>query len=282
VNHRLSAWPLWVAVLAASLASTAFAESRVARGRYLVEGIAGCGNCHTPQGPQGPIAGKTLAGGLVVEDGPPYTAISANITPDRATGIGRWTDAQIATAIREGRRPDGSLIGPPMPIDLYRDISDADVAAIVAYLRTVKPVRSKVAKSTYRIPLPPNYGPPVGKVPDVPRNDKVAYGRYLAGPLGHCIECHSTPDANGVPDRQNKLGAGGMVFPGPWGQSVAANITPTGLSKYTDAQLKKIISTGVRPDGSRLKPPMGIAYYARMSDADLDALVAWLRTLPPR
>ncbi|MDH4061770.1 MAG: cytochrome c, partial [Aquincola sp.] len=194
MNHRRAAWPLLALVLIAPAAS---AESRVERGRYLVQSIVACGNCHTPQGPQGPIAGKTLAGGLVVEDGPPYTAISANITPDRATGIGRWTDAQIATAIREGRRPDGSLIGPPMPIDLYRDISDADVAAIVAYLRTVKPVRNKVAKSTYRIPLPPNYGPPVGKVPDVPRSDKVAYGRYLAGPLGHCIVCHSGPKDNG-------------------------------------------------------------------------------------
>jgi mono/diheme cytochrome c family protein len=279
MHHRLTAWTLLASLLAASAAS---AESRVERGRYLVEGIVGCGNCHTPQGPQGPIAGKTLAGGLVVVDEPPFTAISANITPDRATGIGRWTAAQIATAIREGRRPDGSLIGPPMPIELYRSVSDTDLAAIVAYLRTVKPVRNKVAKSTYRIPLPPNYGPPVGKVPEVPRSDKVAYGRYLAGPLGHCIECHSTPDANGVPDMQNKLGAGGMVFNGPWGKSVSANITPTGISKYSDAQLKKIITTGVRPDGSRLLPPMGVAYYARINDADLDALVAWLRTLPPR
>lgn len=279
MNHRLWKWALPVAALAAT---AAYAESRVERGRYLVQGIVACGNCHTPQGPDGPIAGKTLAGGLVVEDGPPFTAISANITPDRDTGIGRWTDAQIGTAIREGRRPDGSLIGPPMPIALYRGVSDTDLKAIVAYLRTVKPVRNTVAKSTYRIALPPNYGPPVGKVPDVPRSDKVAYGRYLAGPLGHCIECHSTPDGNGVPDIANKLGAGGMVFRGPWGQSVSANITPTGLSRYSDAELKKIIRSGVRPDGSKLKPPMGVSYYARIDESDLDALVAWLRTLPPR
>ena len=120
--------------------------------------------------------------------------------------------------------------------------------------------------------------PPAVSVVVATRN----YGRYLAGPLGHCIECHSTPDANGVPDRQNKLGAGGAVFPGPWGKSVAANITPTGLAKYTDAQIKTIVTTGVRPDGSRLKPPMGVPYYANLSDADLEALVAYLRTLPPR
>ena len=76
--------------------SAAGAETLLERGTYLMNGIVACGNCHTPQGPDGPIADKTLAGGLVVEDGPPYTAISANITPDRDTGIGRWTDAQIA------------------------------------------------------------------------------------------------------------------------------------------------------------------------------------------
>lgn len=277
MRHRFT-----IATLLAVAACAVHAESRVERGRYLVEGIVACGNCHTPQTPQGPVAGKTLAGGMVVLDEPAFTAIAPNITPDRDTGIGRWTNAQIGTAIREGRRPDGSLIGPPMPIHLYREVSDKDLAAMVAYLRTVKPVRNQVPKSTYRIPLPPDYGPPVGKVPDVPRSDKVAYGRYLAGPLGHCIECHSSPDANGIPDLKNKLGGGGLVIAGPWGKSVASNITPTGIGKYTDAQLQKIITTGVRPDGSKLKPPMGVPYYARMSDADLDALIAWLRTLPPR
>ena len=133
-----------------------------------------------------------------------------------------------------------------------------------------------------RMPLPPAYGPPVGKVAEVPRNDKLAYGRYLAGPLGHCVECHSAPGPQGAPDLENKLGAGGMVFSGPWGKSVATNITPTNLSRYSDAALKKVITTGVRPDGSRLKPPMGTDYYARMKPGDLDALVAYLRSLPAK
>jgi mono/diheme cytochrome c family protein len=133
----------------------------------------------------------------------------------------------------------------------------------------------------YRIPLPTSYGPAVAKVPDVPRSDKLAYGRYLAGAAGHCIECHSTPGANGVPDIANRLGAGGASFRGPWGVSVSANITPTGLRRYSDAALKTIITTGVRPDGSRLKSPAAVAYYAHMQPDDLDALVAYLRSLPP-
>ena len=267
--------------LLAGISCTARADARLERGRYLVESIAGCGNCHTPQGPDGPLPGKALAGGLPFEERA-FTAYSRNITPDPETGIGRWTAAQIALAIREGRRPDGSLIGPPMPFHLYRQISDSDLDAMVTYLRSVPPVKNVVPKSQYRMPLPTAYGPPVGKVADVPPSDKLAYGRYLAGPVGHCVECHSRPDANEVPDLENGLGAGGAAFHGPWGVSVAANITPTGLARYSDADLKKIITTGVRPDGSRLKPPMGISYYAKMADSDVDAVVAYLRSLAPK
>lgn len=256
-------------------------QTPLERGRVLMQGIVACGNCHTPQGPNGPVPGQELAGGMPFVEAP-FTAYASNITPDKDTGIGRWTDAQLITAIREGRRPDGSLIGPPMPIGLYRGLSDTDVKAIVAYIRSVPAVRNAVPKSEYRMPLPPSWGPPVGSVPDVPMQDKLARGAYLAGPLGHCIECHSTPNAQGVPDLVGGLGAGGMVFNGPWGRSVATNITPKGLAGYSDAALKTVITTGVRPDGSRLKPPMGTAYYARMPAADLDALVAYLRSLPPR
>ena len=268
-------------LLALTASAAAHAGSRQERGRYLMQSIVACGNCHTPQGPNGPLPGMELAGGLAFEE-KVFTAYASNITPDRQTGIGRWTDAQIITAIREGRRPDGSIIGPPMPIGLYRGLSDVDVRAIVAYLRAAKPVRNKVAKSEYRMPLPPSYGPPVGKVAAVSPADKVAYGRYLAGPAGHCVECHSPPGAQGAPDLENKLGAGGFSFPGPWGVSVSTNITPTALAKYSDADLKRVITTGVRPDGSRLKPPMGTPYYANMRAADLDALIAYLRRLPPR
>jgi len=273
-------WVMLVA-LATSVSVTAMAETRLERGRYLMQSIVACGNCHTPQGPNGPLPGMELAGGLKIED-KPFTAYSSNITPDRETGIGKWSDAQIIAAIREGRRPNGSIIGPPMPMALYRDLSDSDVKAIVAYLRSVKAVRNAVPKSEYRMPLPPSYGPPVRTVAATPRKDPVAYGKYLAGPAGHCIECHSPPGPQGAPDIGNKLGAGGFSFYGPWGTSVSTNITPSGLAHYSDADLRKVITTGVRPDGSRLKPPMGTSYYARMSSADLDALVAYLRALPPK
>jgi mono/diheme cytochrome c family protein len=259
----------------------AMAETPLERGKYLMQSIVACGNCHTPKGPSGELPGMELAGGLKIED-KPFVAYTSNITPDKETGIGNWTDAQIIAAIREGKRPDGSIIGPPMPIALYRGLSDTDVRAIVAYLRSVKAVKNKVQKSEYKMPLPPSYGPPVGKVADVNRKDKLAWGKYLAGAAGHCIECHSPPGAQGAPDFVNQLGAGGFSFYGPWGTSVSTNITPAGLARYSDAELKKVITTGVRPDGSKLKPPMAVPYYARMSGPDLDALIAYLRALPKK
>jgi mono/diheme cytochrome c family protein len=255
------------------------AETAVERGRYLVETIAGCGNCHTPKGPNGPLPGKALAGGFVVE-APPFTAVTSNITPDRETGIGRWTDKQLVVAIREGRRPDGSLIGPPMPFEFYRRLADADVKAIVAYLRTVPPVRNAVAKSQYRIPLPAAYGPPIGAVSPPSASDKVAYGGYLAGPVGHCLECHTPMGADGRRD-MTRAGAGGEPFDGPWGVSVAANITPAALGNWTDAEIERAIRKGISRDGHKLFPPMGYAYYDGISASDMTALIAFLRSLPP-
>jgi mono/diheme cytochrome c family protein len=274
-----------IALAAAALAlgaTAAGAETPAERGRYLVETIAGCGNCHTPRGPGGVFAAdKHMAGGFVFDE-KPFRAVASNITPDKETGIGGWTDAQIAKAIREGIRPDGSLIGPPMPFELYRRLSDTDLNAIVAYLRTLKPVANKVEKSVYRIPLPPAYGPPVASVPDVPRADKVKYGEYLAGPVGHCVECH-TPMVNGRRD-WSRIGQGGEQFHGPWGIAVSRNLTPhpeDGLGKWTDAEIKRAITQGISKNGSKLFPPMAYALYAKVKDEDLDAIVAYLRSLKP-
>jgi mono/diheme cytochrome c family protein len=265
------------------MAGRAHGETLLERGTYLMRSIVACGNCHTPQGPDGPLPGMELAGGLAIED-PAFVAYSPNITPDPETGIGTWTDKQIAAAIRDGRRPDGTIIGPPMPFGMYRNISDRDVAAIIAYLRAMPAVRNKVAKSDYsKIKLPPSWGPPAGEVADIPTDNPVRYGAYLAGPLGHCLECH-TPMLNGRFDFENRLGAGGLEFHGPWGVSQSANITPhqdDGIGRYSDDEVKAMITTGIRPDGSRLMPPMGVPYYANISNDDLNAIVAYLRTLKP-
>ena len=257
----------------------ALAQTAVERGRYLVEGIAACGNCHTMKGPEAP--GKDYAGGFVIEEGP-FRAVSSNITPDRETGIGAWRDQQIIDAIRDGTRPDGTIIGPPMPIELYNMMADDDVKAIVAYLRTLPPVNFKPEKSVYRIPL--HAMPHVKNWQAPPKSSRVAYGGYLAGPLGHCIECH-TPPLQGRRDYANKFAAGGFEMPAPGGgRVVSANITPdreTGIGAWTDVQIKRAITDGTRPDGGKLVPLMPFDHYKRVSAEDLDALIAYLRSLKP-
>lgn len=263
--------------------ASAGAQTSVQRGRYLVETIGACANCHTPKGPEGDIADKHLAGGFGSEESF-GTWVAPNITPDRQTGIGAWTDVELVRAIREGKHRSGRTLGPPMPFAEYRKLSDRDVKAMVAYLRTVKPVRNQAPRSLYTVPLPASYGPPVVSVPDTSQRDPLAYGAYLAGPVAHCVECHTPLTADGQPDPA-RVFAGGMPFKGPWGTSYAANITPdaeTGIGRWTDEEITRAFVNGIRPGGRVLLPPMPWPYYAvRVAASDARAIVAYLRSLPP-
>ncbi len=257
----------------------AIAEPSLERGEYLVRGPAACGNCHTPQGPNGPDMSNEL-GGMMVEKNDMMEAWAVNITPGGR--VADWSDEELARAIREGIRPDGSVIGPPMPIGLYRGLGDDDLMSIVAFLRTIPASGNQTPSSTYNFPLPPAYGPPVETVSAPPRGATVEYGAYLAGPVAHCTECHTTFGPQG-PMFDTHLGAGGFEFHGPWGVSVAPNITSheDGLAGYSDDELKTMITSGKRPNGSQMSPPMGYGYYAMFSPEDIEAVVMYLRTIPP-
>ncbi|HEV8015563.1 MAG TPA: cytochrome c [Stellaceae bacterium] len=284
----------YVAALTAATAaliattSASVAETALERGTYLMSSVVACGNCHTPKGPDGvAIANMELSGGDPI-DSPVFHAVPGNITPDKDTGIGNWTDDQIVNAIRNGKKPDGTIIGPPMPIPFYHGtpatpgMSDSDVKAIVAYLRSVKPINHQVEKSTYKIPLPASYGPPVVHNPEVSRTDHVAYGKYLASGLGHCMDCH-TPDVQGRPDF-SKIGAGGNPFGAPnGGVIISANLTPgnpSGIAGWTNQQIKVAITTGMRPDRPLVRL-MAFDWYKNISNEDLNDLIAFLHTLKP-
>lgn len=260
-------------------------EALLARGDYLVNGVVACGNCHSSRTAEGElIEGMEMAGNFVIEE-PAFRAYAPNITPAVRTGIGSWSDEEIIRAIREGVRPDGRILGPPMAFQSYRRISDNDIRAIVAYLKNVPAVENEVPRTEFRVPLPPNWGPPLGVVPDVPRDDKLAYGEYLVGPLGHCTECH-TPLVKGQFDF-SRTGAGGNLFENPVGYdfvAVSSNITqhPTlGIGEWSDEEIKRAISKGISRNGRELLPFMAFSSYATITDEDLNAMVAYLRTLPP-
>jgi len=270
-------------VFAASLLAAGslpcLAAPSVERGEYLVQGPAGCGNCHTPLGPDGFVMEQDLAGRLV-EKNDQFTAIAPNITP--ASRVADWSDEELARAIREGIRPDGTIIGPPMPFAMYRGLGDEDLASMVMYLRTVNAVENDPGKSEYNIPLPPAYGPPIESVTAPERAVSEEYGEYLAGPVAHCMECH-TPMGPTGPMLDTDLGRGGFEFHGPWGTSVASNITSheDGIAGYSDEDLKTMITEGKRPGGAAMLPPMPYFYLARMTSEDLDAIILYLRSLPP-
>jgi len=269
-------------LLAAAAAKPVAAETLLERGDYLVNGIGNCGNCHSPQGPSGALVGPPLSGGGAIQS-PSFTVYTPNLTPDGDTGLGHWTENQIVTALREGRTPAGRMLRPPMPVAFYRGLSDRDAHAIAVYLRSLPPVRNKLPDSHYSRPVPASYGGPVGRIPDPDRTDKVAYGRYLAQ-LGHCMLCHTPRDAEGRPDIAHRIGAGGVELNGVFGEIVTPNITPdtkSGIGQWTDQQIKDALTIGTRPDGSLLASPMPWRYLARLTNQDLDALVAYLRSLKP-
>jgi mono/diheme cytochrome c family protein len=274
---------LYVAVFTVAGTAMALADSPLDRGSYLVNTIMTCANCHSPKGPPAATAGKDFSGGLSWDE-PPFKVTASNITQDKETGIGAWSEADIKKLMRTGLRPNGVPIASIMPTGFYDIITDSDMDAIVAYVRTIKPVSNKVPDPIYRMAAPPQIFPG-GEQPytQAMMDDKLKRGFYLVT-VGHCMECH-TPMVKGHRDFANAAGSGGFEFPGPWGVSVSRNITsskPKGVGDWSDAEIKRAITQGIDKDGNKLKPPMGYQYYANMSDADLDAVIAWVRTLPPK
>src|SRR5215831_9163019 len=273
---------LLLTTLSIALAGAAIAQSDlVKRGDYLANGILTCANCHSPKGPPAVVAGKDFSGGLSWDE-PPFKVTAPNITPDKETGIGTWTDAEIKTLMRTGIRPNGVHIAMVMPTGFYHIMTNLDLNAVVAYLRTLKPVRNKVDDPVYKM-LQVEHIIAGGEKPftEGMMKDKLKKGFYLVT-IGHCMECH-TPMEKGVRQWDSRLGAGGFEFPGPWGVSVSRNITSSktkGIGAWTDAEIKRAITDGISKDGSKLKPPMGNQYYATVTSNDLDAIVAYLRTVP--
>jgi mono/diheme cytochrome c family protein len=272
------------ALVFAAMTGAANAQSDlVKRGDYLVNTIMACGNCHTPKGPPAAIAGKDFSGGLSWDE-PPFKVTAPNITSDKETGLGGWTDAEIITVLRTGKNRSGIQIAEVMPTSFYGVITDNDMKAIVAYLRTLAPVKNAVPAPIYKMQIPHHLFPGSEKpYTEAMMSDPVKKGFYLAT-IGHCMECHTPMGPRGR-EFVDKLGAGGFEFTGPWGKSVSRNITSSktkGIGAWTDTEIKTAITQGKSKDGTPLKPPMGYPHYAKMTDGDLNAVVAYLRTVPAK
>jgi mono/diheme cytochrome c family protein len=266
------------------LVSQASAQGDVKRGDYLMNTIMTCANCHSPKGPPPAVAGKDYSGGLSWDE-PPFKVTAPDITQDKEAGVGSWSDGDLKTLLLTGKRPNGVQIAEVMPTSFYPILTQGDLNGIVAYMRTIKPVNNKVPDPIYKMALPHHVFPGAEKsYTPADMNDKLKKGFYLAT-IGHCMECHTPFGAGGGRDFKNSLGKGGAEFPGPWGVVKSRNITSSktaGIGDWTDAEIKEAIIHGKRKDGSKLTGPMGFQYYVKMTDADLDAVIAYVRTLPAK
>jgi mono/diheme cytochrome c family protein len=260
----------------------------VARGKYVFGAAAGCG-CHTEP------KGQANAGGKKFE-GPFGTVYASNITPDRPTGIGGWTDEQIITAVRFGRRPNGERILPVHPFTSFNGMAEEDLKALVSFLRTVPPVHRTTPPKKITVPMfervflpvwlatfaSKETPPPAAPVSGLPR------GEYRVRAGGHCGECHTPRSALTMAVDNSRLLAGNSKKTGPEGQA-APNITPdkgTGIGDWTEEQIVTYLGTGNRPDGDVAGGLMGeniqgtLAGYKDMTDADLRSIAQYLKSIP--
>jgi mono/diheme cytochrome c family protein len=256
-----------------------------ARGKYVFGAAGGCG-CHTEKDRQVNSGGRKY-------DGPFGTVYSTNITPDRQTGIGAWTDDQIIAGIRLGVRPNGERLVPVHPFTVFNGMAEEDLRALVAYLRTVPAVNRANTPKRITVPLfervflpgwlaafavretPPPKAPTSG----------LARGEYLVKAVGHCGECHTPRTMTMAPDTGRFLAG---TASGPEGSTVP-NITPdpdTGLGKWSVEEIAEYLGSGNKPDGDTAGGLMAqvidgtTAGYKDLTRADRLAIAQYLKTIP--
>ena len=255
----------------------------IARGKSIVFGGGHCADCHSLSNSDSLFeAGQEvpLSGGKVFEL--PFGKIyTANISPDKETGIGKYTDKELARELRYGVKPDGTILYPFMP---FNNLTDEDLQAVVSFLRSQKPINHKVPDHDLNLmgnvfkaflikPVGPN-GTPAKKIE---RDSSAAYGQYLATVVANCYGCHTDRSPTG-----GFIGepfAGGMVMEEPGGTFITPNLTTDSSSRifgWTEQNFINRFRLGRVLKGS----PMPWPSYKRMSDMELKAIYNFLKSLP--
>ena len=270
---------------------------RVERGKYIFTHLSDCDFCHSEQDPTRlalPIIESTRGQGKLMPDTDlPGQIYAANITPDKETGIGSWTDGEKIRAIREGVDKDGRALFSIMPYQFYRYMSDEDVQAVVAFLDTLPPIKHQVPPTKVNFPdsMWMKGDPrPVSEPYQVPdRTNKVRYGEYLAT-VAHCVVCH-TPYP-GLKEDVSLRFAGGRRFLTPVGDVYSANITPdkaTGIGDWDVERFKNRLKVYLQyetKDGPPVVGPDRLTFmpyqaFAHLADSDMEAIYAYLMTRTP-
>ena len=252
------------------------------RGEYLAK-AGGCLGCHTAEAPKA----TPYAGGRALQT-PFGTFYGPNITPHPTAGIGRWSEGDFFNAMRRGVRPDGSHYYPAFPYPSFTKIVDQDLKDLWAYLRSLPPSAVQSRPHDLRFPFGWRFlirawkwlfFEPGAFAADPARTAALNRGAYLSNALGHCGECHTPRNMLGGP-RKDRSMAGATLPDGV----VASNITPTRLKNWDDVELKDFLKFGQTPDGDVVGETMGEVVRnttSQLTPQDLDAVVAYLRSLPP-
>lgn len=265
----------------------------IERGKYLANNFAGCIDCHSTRDFEkfgGPlIPGTEGKGGMDLGEGVGFVAAS-NITSDKETGLGNWTDGEIFRAVTMGVDKDGNFLAPMMPYPFLGKIDEEDIKAIIAYIRTLPPINNKVPKHNLNFPLnlifrtipeKPNFQ----KRPDT--TNKIALGEYYSI---SCKFCHSPTEKGKFLD--DKLFSGGVDFPNPKGGTIhSSNITPdkeTGIGSWTKEQFIQKFKSYLTPEMQNIHVKEGEfntfmpwSFFATATDSDLGAVYDFLMTQKP-
>ena len=262
------------------------ADSAVSRGQYLSR-AGGCMACHTAEAKDGGKEGVPYAGGRALKT-PFGTFYGPNLTPHPEAGLGRWSEADFLRAMRLGLRPDGAHYFPAFPYPSFTKMNDADLKDLWAYLRSLPADATPNRAHDLQFPFGFRfllagwkwlYFAP-GPMPAEPgQSAQLARGAYVTQALSHCGECHSGRNRLGG-IRKDRILAGAAK--GPEGKSVP-NLTPTGLKKWDDNDLREFLLSGMTPDGDVTAEAMAEVVRnttSQLSAEDLAALMAYLRSLP--
>ncbi len=267
-------------------------DARLARGQYLVENVASCFHCHSEHDltdPALPVKAGMKGAGWEMPIPELGKVVAPNITPDPETGIGTWTDDEIARAIQEGVNKQGQALFPLMPYMNFRNLDDEDLASIIVYLRSIPAVKQKRERSQLVAPLNilvktmPKPLPAHAPRPAVVRATAEARGQYLVRTVAGCQDCHTPTDDRGQPLPGMDLG-GGFILHDPSDHLkpvFSRNITldPSGIAHYDEALFVQTLKSG-KVASHTINPIMPIENFRGMEERDLRDIFAYLQSVP--
>jgi mono/diheme cytochrome c family protein len=275
----------WLLTIPQTVAATAFGPHQpdLANGRTMFI-AGGCSGCHAVPGEED----KTRLGGGLALNSPFGTFYVPNISSDRRDGIGAWSETDFVTALTKGTSPDGQHYYPAFPYTSYQRMQLDDLRDLFAYIKTLAAVPGRVRDHDMTFPFGFRRGLGLWKLlyldgarfaPDPAKSAALNRGGYLVEGPGHCVECHSPRNFMGGIITAQRFAGG----PNPEGKGWIPNITPKGLSDWSEKDIAYLLESGQTLEGDAVGGSMGevVRHTAQLAAEDRTAIAAYIKSLPP-